>query len=105
MGWHWEHLWLKGKRTGVEGERTEDTDRRRTNASLCPSMADGDGQTCSMLPGKPVDETKCCRKEHRKANRPLGPFNFSCQMLQMLHSVKDIACFDISESVKIHILT
>lgn len=65
MGWHWEHLWLKGKRTGG---RTEDTDRRRTNTSLCPSTADGEGQICSMLPGKAVDETQCCRKEQREAS-------------------------------------
>lgn len=79
VGWHWEHLWLKGKRMGGGGggQRTEDTDRRRTNTSLCPYTADGEGQICSMLPGKPVDETKCCRKEHRQANRPLGPFNSS----------------------------
>lgn len=107
VGWHWEHLWLKGKRTGVEGsgQRTEDTDRRRTNTSLCPSMADGDGQTCSILPGEPVDETKCCRKEHRKASRVEGPFNFSCQILQMLHRVKDITYLNISDFVQIHIFT
>lgn len=64
VGWHWEHLWVKGK---SKGGRTEDIDRRRTNTLLCPSTADGEGQICSMFPGKPVDETKCCRKEHRKA--------------------------------------
>lgn len=66
MGWHWEHLWLKGKGEKGGGGQTEDTDWRHTNASLCPSTADGEGQICGVLPGKPVDETKCCRKEHAK---------------------------------------
>lgn len=99
VGWHWEHLWLKGKRTGGGGW-TEDTDWRRTNTSLCPSTADGEGQICSMLPGKPADETKCCRKERRKANRPLGPFNW--QMLQILlysYSASK-TCFHICDFVK-----
>lgn len=60
VGWHWEHLWLKGKRTGREmggaGGRAEDTNRRRTNASLWPSAADGEGwraqrAASSQLPG------------------------------------------------------
>ena len=56
---------FKGKGTGG---RIEDTDRRHTNTSLCPSTADGEGQICSVLPGKPVDETKRCSREHREAS-------------------------------------
>lgn len=61
VGWHWEHLWLKGKRTGREMGRVggwwaEDTSRRRTITSLLSSTADGEGweaesAACSQLPG------------------------------------------------------
>lgn len=61
VGWHWEHLWLKGKRTGREMGRVggwwaEDTSRRRTITSLWSSTADGEcwkaeSAACSQLPG------------------------------------------------------
>lgn len=40
----------------MEGQRTPN--RRRTNTSLYPSTADGEGQICSGLPGEPVDATE-----------------------------------------------
>lgn len=57
-GWHWEHLWLKGERTGWGWERgRRPAGRGRTDASLCPSAADGEGQICSVLPGTAARET------------------------------------------------
>lgn len=41
---------------GGGGERG-DAGPGRTNTSLCPSTADGEGQICSILPGEPVRET------------------------------------------------
>lgn len=46
----------RGRGGGGGGERG-DAGRGRTNTSLCPSAADGEGQICSILPGEPVRET------------------------------------------------
>lgn len=82
VGWHWEHLWLEGRGGGGRGGWTEDTDHSHTNTALCPSTADGEGQICSLLPGKPVDVIKSWREEHRKADGSLLPgLYFYCHTL------------------------
>lgn len=73
--------WRK-KGGGGRGGWTEDTDHSHTNTALCPSTADGEGQICSLLPGKPVDVIKSWREEHRKADGSLLPgLYFYCHTL------------------------